>query len=68
MGFVVKDKVCIVTGSAQGIGKELARRLLLKGAKVCISDLNEKLCEETATEYKEQYGANHVTFYRFVIL
>ena len=64
MGVIVKNKVCIVTGSAQGIGEELARRLLIKGAKVCISDINEKLCKETAQKYEEHYGANYVTFFR----
>ena len=68
MGFIAKDKVCIVTGSAQGIGKELARRLLNKGAKVCISDINETLCEETAIKYQEHYGVNYVTFCRFVVV
>ena len=67
MGFIVKDKVCIVTGSAQGIGEELARRLLNKGAKVCISDINETLCEETAKKYQENFGANFVTSFRLVI-
>ena len=64
MVFHVKDKVCIVTGSARGIGEEIARRLLNQGAKVCISDINEKLCEETSKAFQEKYGVDHVTFYR----
>ena len=66
MGFDVQNKVCIVTGSAQGIGKEIARRLLNQGAKVCISDINETLCVETAKEYQEHYGQDNVTSFRFV--
>ena len=67
MGFNVKDKVCIVTGSAQGIGEEIARRLLNHGAKVCISDINETRCEETALKFQEHYGKEHVTFSRLAI-
>ena len=36
----VKNKICVVTGSAQGLGKAFAKILLDHGAKVCISDLN----------------------------
>ena len=64
MGFIVKDKICIVTGSAQGIGKEIARRLLDQGAKVCISDVNDNLCEETAHGYQNEYGKERVTSFR----
>ena len=42
MGFPVKDKVCLVTGSGRGLGKEIAARLLENGAKVCISDINSE--------------------------
>ena len=64
MGFIVKDKICIVTGSAQGIGKEIAKRLLDQGAKVCISDVNDNLCEETAQNYQNEYGKKRVTSFR----
>ena len=64
MGFDVREKICIITGSAQGIGKELARRLLNGGAKVCIADINEELCEQTATEFQEHYGSKSTTFCR----
>lgn len=37
-----KDKVAIITGSNQGIGKELARQLGLAGAKVVINGRNEE--------------------------
>ena len=40
MPFEVKNKIAIITGSAQGLGKEFARRLLEKGGKVCLSDIN----------------------------
>ena len=64
MVFEVKDKVCIVTGSARGIGEEIAQRLLNQGAKVCISDINEALCQETSKRFQERYGIENVTFFR----
>ena len=36
----LRDKVCIVTGSASGIGNGIARRYADEGAKVAIADLN----------------------------
>ena len=36
----LQDKVCIVTGSASGIGNGIARRYAQEGAKVAIADLN----------------------------
>ena len=54
----IKNKVCIVTGSAQGLGKEFARILLKHGAKVCLSDLEEQTgFEREALALKEFRGA-----------
>ena len=62
MGFVVKDKVCLVTGSGRSIGKELAKRLLEHGAKVCISDINQETGLETTAEFKQTFSDERVTF------
>ncbi|NOU88747.1 SDR family NAD(P)-dependent oxidoreductase [Paenibacillus sp. LMG 31460] len=40
------DKVCVVTGAARGIGFSLAKQLLVAGAKVMISDADEKALQE----------------------
>jgi len=64
MPFEVKNEIVIITGSAQGIGKEIAKRVLAKGAKVCISDVNEELGLKTVEELQKTYGENEVTFKR----
>lgn len=46
----LKDKVALVTGSAQGIGKAIAVAMAKEGAKVIISDINLELAEQTAKE------------------
>jgi len=44
----MKDKVCIVTGSARGIGEGIARRFVEEGARVVVADLNLDAARETA--------------------
>ncbi len=51
---MLEGKVAIVTGSSRGIGKAIARRFTQEGAKVCISDIDEKALVETVKEFKEQ--------------
>jgi len=46
----LKDKVALVTGAAQGIGKAIALLLAREGADVVISDINIEKAEETARE------------------
>ena len=64
MGYNVKNKIAIVTGSAKGFGKEFAIRLLEKGARVCISDVNEDAGKQTTEDLETKYGAQNVTFHR----
>ena len=52
----VRGQVSIITGSAQGLGKAFAARLLEAGGKVCISDVNEAKGEATLAELRERFG------------
>lgn len=46
----LKDKVCVITGGASGIGLASARRLVEEGAKVVIADMDEVRGPEVAKE------------------
>ncbi len=50
MDFGLKDKVAIITGGAQGIGRVIARTLAQEGAKVVITDVNEERGNKVAKE------------------
>ncbi|UBH13171.1 SDR family NAD(P)-dependent oxidoreductase [Macrococcus armenti] len=45
----LKDKVIIITGAAQGMGKVHAERAIAEGAKVVITDINEEKGQAVAT-------------------
>jgi len=47
---MLRDKVVIVTGSGQGIGKHAAKTFAQEKAKVVIADFNEELAKKTAVE------------------
>ena len=46
----LKDKVAVITGSASGIGKEIATIFAREGAKVVVADLDQKAADATAKE------------------
>ncbi len=47
----LKGKSVIITGSARGIGKEIARKFVDAGANVMISDVDASMAEATAKEF-----------------
>jgi len=53
----LSGKVALITGSGQGIGKEIALTLADAGADICISDVNIDLANETSKLIKEK-GVN----------
>jgi 3-oxoacyl-[acyl-carrier protein] reductase len=52
----LKNKVAIVTGAAQGLGKVYAFGLSREGALVVVADIQEALAEETADEIRQSGG------------
>ena len=53
---VVKNKVALVTGGAQGFGEEIVRGLINQGAVVCIADLNIEGAEKLASTLNTEQG------------
>jgi 3-hydroxybutyrate dehydrogenase len=53
----LQDKVCIVTGAASGIGKEIANTFAREGGKVVIADLNKDAAQAAADEIKAAGGS-----------
>jgi NAD(P)-dependent dehydrogenase (short-subunit alcohol dehydrogenase family) len=55
----LQDKVAIITGAGQGIGKAYAARFLAEGAKVVIADYNE---DRGGSALEDLKGAGEVEF------
>jgi len=45
-------KVAVITGAASGIGKAIAARLALEGARIVLSDIEEPALEAAVTEFR----------------
>lgn len=57
----LKNKVGLITGAAQGLGKEMAKIMISQGAKIVITDINEKSLVETAEELSCKHMVMDVT-------
>jgi rhamnulose-1-phosphate aldolase/alcohol dehydrogenase len=58
----LSGRVAIITGSAGGIGKAIAKKFAEEGACVMISDNDGSRLEKAVTEFKSKYGDDVFTF------
>lgn len=56
MDLKIKNKIAIVTGGGNGIGRAIALRLAEEGAKVVVVDIAERDAEKVAQEIREKGG------------
>ena len=54
--FDLKNKVAIITGARQGMGKSYALTLAKAGAKVVVADISQEDCEKVVEEIKKAGG------------
>lgn len=59
--MLLKDKIALVTGGGQGIGKAISMRLAKEGAHIAVSDINLEIAEATAKEI-EKLGVKSAAF------
>ena len=52
--MVLKDEVSVITGGAQGIGKEIALKLAKAGSNIVICDINLEALNETKDEIEKE--------------
>ncbi|XP_051981701.1 15-hydroxyprostaglandin dehydrogenase [NAD(+)]-like [Xyrauchen texanus] len=59
----LKNKVTVVTGGAQGVGKNLVEMHLKNGSKVAIIDVDKLQGEELKEALDKEYGPDRVEFF-----
>lgn len=50
------DKVAIITGAGEGIGKGVARKFAAEGASVVVAEFNDETGTGTAAELESDFG------------
>ncbi|HOX10166.1 MAG TPA: 3-oxoacyl-[acyl-carrier-protein] reductase [Candidatus Omnitrophota bacterium] len=59
--MIFKDRVCLVTGGARGIGREIALAFAKNGADIALCDVNQEALNATSREI-EALGRKAATF------
>ena len=54
----LQDRVAIVTGSGDGIGRGIARRFAAEGARVLVAELDENAGNRVAGALHDEFGAD----------
>jgi rhamnulose-1-phosphate aldolase/alcohol dehydrogenase len=57
----LSGKIALITGSAGGIGKAIAKKFVDEGAVVILNDMNTERLESAGEEFKKQYGKDSYT-------
>jgi len=57
----LSGRVALITGSAGGIGKAIAKKLAEEGAAVILNDMNAERLEAAGEEFKKAYGKDAYT-------
>jgi rhamnulose-1-phosphate aldolase/alcohol dehydrogenase len=57
----LSGRVALITGSAGGIGKAIAKKFIEEGAVVVLNDMNAERLKGTGDEFKSLYGKDSVT-------
>jgi rhamnulose-1-phosphate aldolase/alcohol dehydrogenase len=52
----LSGRVALITGSAGGIGKAIAKKFVSEGAYVILNDMNEERLKEAASEFEKEFG------------
>lgn len=50
----LKDKIAVITGSAQGMGYAIAQALFQEGAKIVITDINEEAIGQAVAHFQKE--------------
>ncbi len=57
----LSGKIALITGSAGGIGKAIAKKFVEEGAVVILNDMNAERLEGAGEEFKRQFGKDSYT-------
>jgi rhamnulose-1-phosphate aldolase/alcohol dehydrogenase len=57
----LSGRIALVTGSAGGIGKAIAKKFVQEGAVVILNDMNTERLDTTAEDFEKQFGKDSFT-------